>query len=170
MTLRISILALALIVLGFAPDDRDKEPFQPVPDRNGVLTLPAARASVEGKGLRLTDEDAAITGWGTPNAVASWRFTVPESKTYLLIIEYAATGKNASRAEVEAQIGRTLRMAPIHATGDDETFLPQPMVDPVALKAGTHRLDLRALKLDRGMTLLVKRIRLVPDAERGDGP
>lgn len=156
-----SIIAAFVLVALPTLDDED-EPFRPEPDRNGVLTLPAAEADLIGDRLRLEDADPPyVADWYSATESVRWDFRLDEPGRFLLLVDYAAP---VGRGEClfELNVADQARQAYALSTGGPTRFLPQPLKGTVDLPVGASRLEIVAIEAPRGFVMNLRGVRLVP--------
>ena len=159
------VLVLGMVAAGEPPGT--SEPYRPGVDRDGIATLPAEAARLDGERLRLdgSAEPPLVAGWTSTRESVAWEFVAPRAGWYQVVVEYGVPqgqGGATYRVEVAGQV----RQAKAHATGAARRLLPQPMKDAVKLPEGVSRLVVRGLDAPHGLVLYLARIRLVP-AEPG---
>jgi hypothetical protein len=149
---------LMALLLGAEPGG---PPTPVLPDRQGLLVLTAPAARLHGQGLALDAPRGVIRGWHGDTCRAAWEVAVPRETSYQVVVEYALAGPGPG-GPIRLRAGDASREAFAAPTGSRSRFLPQPLVDPIALPPGRTTLTLDAPGLPAGSALEVRAVRLVP--------
>ncbi len=135
--------------------------FRPAADQNGILTLPASKASCLGDRLHYDSELDAIVEWVTVDERLRWEFTLNDPGRYLILIEYSAPiNRGGSRFQVVHDEVR--KEGQVHSTGRASRYFPQPLKGPLDLDDGFNQLELHPITAPHGFVMNLKRIRLIP--------
>lgn len=157
------LLPLLQVAMTWGSLHQAHEPFHPLIDQHGILSLPAEKAKLQGERLRLSMDRQVVENWIHPRDQVSWEFLLPESGRYIIVVDYSAPiGRDGCLFATE--IAGQTRLGNVHATGRVDRFLPQPLMTPVELQAGANRLLIRALEVPQGFVMDLRRVRMVPAA------
>jgi hypothetical protein len=118
-------------------------------------------ARLHGTGLAFDAAGGAIRGWRGAGCRASWDVAIPREGPYQVVVEYAMAGAGAG-GPLRVRVGDDDRQAFAAPTGSTSRFLPQPLVDPLALAAGRARVTLDAPGLPADSALAIRAVRLIP--------
>ena len=153
----------------------DSEPHVPTsprvmtPSSEGVIDLPARHGVVHGEKLQFEPQPYknTIGYWVNVSDWAEWTFKTEAPGNYdVRMLQGCGRGQGGS--EVDLRIGDQSIKFRVTETGHFQSFRWRDIGTVTIPAAGSHRLQLRPVRLAKNAVMDVRAIRLTPQADRAD--
>ncbi len=139
--------------------------YSPNPQaENGVVTLPAQTAEVHGTTLRYEPlaHKNTLGYWVRADDWASWEFDLKKPGTFT-VNALAGCGKGSGGSLVEFSVADQVLKLTVPVTGGFQKFEPMDLGRVTILRAGRHRIEVRARSKPGPAVMDLREIKLIPN-------
>lgn len=131
------------------------------PDLNGVFSLKAVDADLQGGNAQYESDKRAIGYWTSKDDRASWLIEVPAAGDYRVVVEQASDPSNGSEAEYSILANRSWIAGKVVPTKDWSDFKAVEL-GKIHLPGARFKLEIVPQKLGKVALMNLRAIRLIP--------